>query len=62
MNEQPLDRLLEMKMDIRELKRLCIEFDKKYGEYPEHCLEGRAVYGFIIELIIEDLERTWEGI
>ncbi len=33
---------------IEDIKRLCLAYDHKYGEYPEHVREGGAVFAWIL--------------
>lgn len=42
------DNINEM-INIQELKKLCLKFDKKYGEYPESEYEGRGIYLFFLD-------------
>jgi hypothetical protein len=37
----------EIVFTLEELKRLCEEYDKAMGNYPEHEYEGDAVYSWI---------------
>jgi hypothetical protein len=46
---------------IERLKALCLEFDRAAGTYPEHALEGKAVYMFAANLKNEDgIEWDWD--
>jgi hypothetical protein len=36
-------------IDKEELKKLCMKYDKKAGEYPESEFQGYALYEFFLE-------------
>lgn len=36
------------KIDKDTLLDLCLDYDTKYGDYPESCLEGQALYEFLL--------------
>lgn len=45
-------------MSLSELRRLCREYDREQGTYPEHKCEGWAVYRHVIsEILGDDLEH-----
>lgn len=47
-------------VDREALRKLCIEFDKQQGSYPEHEFEGLAFYRFFRELE-EDIDHLkWD--
>ena len=42
------ENVLDMKITLRELRDLCIRYDRESGEYPESSYEGRAVFNDIL--------------
>jgi hypothetical protein len=36
------------KIDKDALLELCLDYDIEYGDYPESCLEGQALYEFLL--------------
>ena len=40
-------------LNIEELFELCEEYDATYGDYPESIYEGKAVFEFIMEKLVE---------
>lgn len=46
-----VDVMVVPTMDLDELRRLCMQYDKKYGTYPESTFEGMSVYSFIYEKV-----------
>lgn len=46
----------DTKINIDELIKLCANYDKKFGTYPEHCYEGQAVLVYILNKLVETKE------
>jgi hypothetical protein len=45
-------------IDMNELIKLCLEFDREYKMYPEHEFEGKAFYLFVVEKLKLDGEEA----
>jgi MoaA/NifB/PqqE/SkfB family radical SAM enzyme len=45
-------------IDIDELIKLCLEFDRENKMYPEHEFEGKAFYLFVIEKLKLDKKEA----
>jgi hypothetical protein len=51
-----LDPYSVEKFTLEDIKRLCLQYDKLYGYYPESYYEGMALYEFIIDSL--DTKRS----
>lgn len=54
------ENVLDMKITLRDLRVMCIRYDKEYGNLPESEYEGMEVFNDIMTLIGNTEEIEFE--
>ena len=55
--QERIKELEETALTKDELKRLCDDYDNRYGAYPESEFEGEAVYEFILAKLQKIIDK-----